>query len=96
MGNLQAAIKFYLDRDAFERERILYTEPDLRSIMPATLTVEDNASGKCCTPYGYVFPPFVIIERGESLDEWHRNSSRCGSDFPTLFQVCFILRNPCP
>ena len=82
---MQAAIKFYLDRRGFERERELYTESQLRAMMPATLAVEDNASGDCKTPYGYVFPPFVIIERGESLDEWSRDNAN--KDIVTIFQV---------
>ena len=83
--DVQAAIKFYLDRKGFERERELYTESELQAMMPATLAVEDNASGDCKTPYGYVFPPFVIIERGESLDEWSRDN--VNTDFITIFQV---------
>ena len=54
--------------------------------MPATLTVEDNASGECRAPSGYVFPPFVIIERGESLEEWARTCDE--TDFVTILQVC--------
>lgn len=86
---MQAAIKFYLHREAFQRERALYTEPQLRSIMPATLTVEDNASSMYCTPYGYIFPPFVIIERGQSLDEWVKGANNI--DFATVFQVGYLL-----
>ena len=82
---MQAAIKFYLDRTGFERERELYTESQLKEMMPATLAVEDNASGNCQTPYGYTFPPFVIIERGQSLDEWARDNAN--KDFITIFQV---------
>ena len=66
---MQAAIKFYLDLTAFERERELYTESQLKEMMPATLAIEDNVSGGVATAYGYVFPPFVIIECGQSLDE---------------------------
>ena len=83
-GRLQAAIKFYLDLSAFQRERELYTQPALREMMPATLAIDDNASGECATPYGYVFPPFVIIECGQSLDEWARRNQ---ADFVTIFQV---------
>ena len=83
---MQAAIKFYLDRKAFQRERQLYMESQLKAMMPATLAIEDNADGQCSTPYGYVFPPFVIIECGQSLDEWARQQQN--KDFITIFQVC--------
>lgn len=57
----------------------------LCKMMPATLAIEDNMSGEWRTPYGFVFPPFVIIERGQSLDEWARDNN---PDFITIFQVC--------
>ena len=90
---LQAAIKFYLNQAAFNRERELYMQPDLQSMMPVTLAIEDNASNDCVTPYGYVFPPFVIIEWGQSLDEWARSNT---ADFITIFQVCTLQTTfPC-
>ena len=88
----QAAIKFYMDKSAFQRERALYTQAELKSMMPATLAAEDNASGTISTPYGYIFPPFVIIECGQSLDEWSRDNAN--KDFITVFQVCGLSRNP--
>lgn len=81
---VQVAIKFYMDLGAFRRERELYMESQLKAMMPATLAIEDNAGGACCTPYGYAFPPFVIIECGQSLDEWARRNE---ADFITIFQV---------
>eukprot|EP00892_Ulva_mutabilis_P005772 jgi/Ulvmu1/3567/UM167_0001.1 len=81
----RAAIKFYIDHSAFERERELYTESQLKAMMPATLAVLDNANGDIQTPYGYVFPPFVIIECGQSLDEWARDNAN--KDFITIFQA---------
>ena len=86
LGCAQVAIKFYLDRSAFERERELYNEVQLKPVMPATLAAEDNTSGTISTPYGYTFPPFVIIECGQSLDEWSRDNAN--KDFITVFQVC--------
>ena len=85
-GCAQAAIKFYMDKSAFQKERELYDEAQLKSVMPATLAAEDNASGTIRTPYGYSFPPFVIIECGQSLDEWAKDNAN--KDFITVFQVC--------
>ena len=79
-------MKFYLDQSAFERERELYTESQLKEMMPATLAIEDNKSGQAATAYGYIFPPFVIIECGQSLDEWSMDNAN--KDFITIFQVC--------
>ena len=36
------------------------------------------------TPQGWRFPPFIVVERGESLDEWQR---RIQPDFITVVQV---------
>lgn len=78
------AIKFYLEKAAFEREQELYMHPDLQSTIPATMAIEDNSSGELATPYGYMFPPFIITENGQSLKEW---ASRNNPDFITIFQV---------
>lgn len=82
---IQAAIKLYLDRKVFEKERELYAQPELKTMMPATLAVEDNLSGEFATPYDYTFPPFVIIECCQSLNEWIRDIAN--KDFITIFQV---------
>ena len=52
--------------------------------MPTILAIEDNSNGNDATPYGYAFPPFVIIERGQSLAEWSQNNQ---PDFVTIFQA---------
>ena len=84
------AIKFYMDWSAFERERDVYRVPALKAMMPVPLAVDDNRSLQCRSPHGYVFPPFVIISRGQSLDEWARDFRRVASEsdnFITIFQV---------
>ena len=40
--------------------------------------------GAAMTPEGWKYPPFIVIERGESLDEWQM---RIQPDFPTIVQV---------
>ena len=81
-----------MDKSAFQRERALYNEAQLKPVMPATLAAEDNASGTISTPYGYTFPPFVIIECGQSLNEWSRDNAN--KDFITVFQVCGCSHKP--
>ncbi|NJR43204.1 MAG: phosphotransferase [Akkermansiaceae bacterium] len=36
------------------------------------------------TEEGWRYPPFIVVERGESLDEWR---ARIQPDFPTTLQV---------
>ena len=40
--------------------------------------------GVAVTEEGWRFPPFIVVERGESLDEWRL---RIQPDFPTIVQV---------
>jgi serine/threonine protein kinase len=64
------AVKFFFKLDAFEREAALYADPVLRAMMAATRHVYANADGALKSPDGYAFPPHIVIERGEPLDEW--------------------------
>ena len=41
-------------------------------------------AGRGCDGGGWRFPPFIVVERGESLDEWR---ARIQPDFPTIVQV---------
>jgi hypothetical protein len=66
-------------------------------MMPATHEVYDNADGALRGPGGYAFPPFIVIERGEPLDEWtvrmRRDAGSAGGEielvsvFQTLVNV---------
>jgi hypothetical protein len=66
------AVKFFFKLDAFEREAGLYADPVLRAMMAATLHISANADGVLVSASGYAFPPHIVIERGEPLDEWIR------------------------
>jgi hypothetical protein len=68
------AVKFFFERGAFLREAALYADAALRGLMAATraISANDGAGGASVStaPGGYAFPPYIIIERGESLDEF--------------------------
>jgi hypothetical protein len=70
MSMTSYAVKFFSNVDAFESESALYGGSVLRAMMPATREIRDNADSQQRAPGGYVFPPFIAIERGEPLDEW--------------------------
>jgi hypothetical protein len=78
------AVKFFFKRYAFEAELALYEDPVLRSMMPATHGFVGNDAGEERTASGYAWPPCIIIERGESLQDWQRRED---SDFITTLQV---------
>jgi serine/threonine protein kinase len=87
-ANSEYAIKFYTQFDAFARERDLYMEPVLRKMMPATHEFIGNEDKAIHMPDGYIFPPSIVIEKGESLDVWARREQH---DFITTMQVlCHI------
>lgn len=68
---------------AFKREAQLYANPAFKELMPATLAIAANDDGGE-RMRGYAWPPCIIIEKGQSLNEWaHANRS----DFVTIFQV---------
>jgi hypothetical protein len=69
---------------AFDAELALYEEPVLRSMMPATKALVDNKEQTIRTQSGYVIPPCIVIERGESLQEW---AAREDHDFVTILQA---------
>ena len=54
----------------FEEEVALYREPALARIMPDLLHADHNASRAVCSRSGYIFPPFLVIERGTTLRAW--------------------------
>jgi hypothetical protein len=87
----QYAIKFYIQQDAFARERDLYMQPILREMMPATQEIISNEAGRIRTPGGFVFPPAIVIEKGESLDVW---ANREAHDFSTLMQARDLANAP--
>jgi hypothetical protein len=66
------------------REEALYRDPQLREMMPATREIIGNQDRSIRMPDGYVFPPSIVIEKGESLDVW---AQREKGDFATAFQV---------
>lgn len=78
------AIKFFTDPNAFEREAEMYCKHSIRAMMPSVAVVESNAAKSVTGPGGYAFPPFIVVEKGESLDEW---VLRVQPDFVTILQV---------
>jgi hypothetical protein len=78
------AIKFFIARNAFDRENELYSNKVLRGMMPAVKHIESNDDGSICSVGGWAFPPCLVLERGESLDKW---AERLKPDFPTILQV---------
>lgn len=68
------AVKFCVIPTVFTLERSLYSDPALRSILPNVADVCPNENGAVTDPSGNPMPPFIVMERGEALDEWAAGS----------------------
>ena len=114
-SNRRYAVKFFLDRNAFNAEAALYgafspalcAAPDIavaayhvRSMhearhdapiatgprfLPDVVAVLDGARGELLDARGNSLPPCIVMERGESLDEW---AIRCEPETPLTIEVC--------
>jgi Protein kinase domain len=83
-------VKFFSDVTAFKRELALYQRPELRTMMPAIELIEANEAGRVRCSNGFSFPPFIVVERGESLNEW---AQRCAPDGITaMFVLCHVAK----
>ena len=77
-------MQFYAKREAFNLELQLYLDPTLHQLMPARAEVIANQDRSNRSPNGFVFPPCIVLERGESLDEFAKNVDY---EFITVMQV---------
>lgn len=63
------AIKFYARVRTFQEESEIYKSSPLRRFMPTVSRVERNEDGAIKDPFGKPLAPFVVMEKGESLQE---------------------------
>jgi hypothetical protein len=84
LDGLDYALKFYISKNAFEVERSLYAHPVLGPLLPKVVTSCKNDDNAECDPSGRPLPPFIVMEKGESLDEWSRRAK------PDLFQAVAV------
>ena len=61
---------FFLDKATYDAELALYNTPELANIMPECFERFANVDGSLRSADGFVFPPVLVIERGESLNEF--------------------------
>jgi hypothetical protein len=62
----------------------MYRVEQLRDVLLPIVQAPDSADQFFVGPFGFVYPPFAITERGESLNEW---VSRSAPDVPTTVFV---------
>ena len=86
--NVAFATKFFLSSEAFNTELQLYRVAVLRSVMPAIQMELRNADRSDRNSRGYPWPSFVVLEKGESLQEWMAKTQPA---FSTIVDVRFPL-----
>jgi hypothetical protein len=69
-GFFQYAIKFFRRLEDFEVESEFYCNPRIRKALPQVFHGGDNADKALRSPGGFVFPPFLVLERGAPLPMW--------------------------
>eukprot|EP00892_Ulva_mutabilis_P004417 jgi/Ulvmu1/2347/UM013_0195.1 len=83
----QYALKFFISRPSFDAESRFYTDSPLGKLLPRLEGLCDNLDGAVQDAQGNPLPPFVIMERGESLDEWSRRRK------PDMWAAMPVLAN---
>ena len=78
------AVKFFLSCAAYDAEARLYKVDVLRSMMPAIRMDVSNEDTGERNSRGYPWPPFMVLEKGESLQEW---KARTKPAFSTILDV---------
>jgi hypothetical protein len=78
------AIKFFASRKDYMEEVNVYRSSPLRTFMPRVLHFESNEDRRIRDPFGGLIPPFIVMEKGESLQERART---CHVDVFTAAQV---------
>jgi hypothetical protein len=78
------ALKFYTSAEAFANEKMIYGNVSIVHQIGAPTALVDNADGAARAPSGFVFPPHLVTERGQSLEEWLRKFE---TDYVTALQT---------
>lgn len=86
---ITVAIKIFANQKCFENEQRIYSTTEVASALGAAPRFFNNRDRAACTPYGYIFPPFTISDRCESLESV---MSRGPLAFNTVMQACASLR----
>lgn len=74
---MQYAVKMFIEASAFEMEAEHYRDPVLAKCLPPLIYATGNQDGTERSVDGqFALPPFMVIERGLSLEEWRGGAQR--------------------
>ena len=83
--------RLFHDGHEFEEEVALYRDPVLRAVLPAILYASANANGDVRSQSGYVFPPFMVLERGITMREWVKSGRNFFEVSTMVDSLCTML-----
>jgi Protein kinase domain len=83
-------VKFLFDSACFARESEFYRHTSIRNVLPDVEAMSANADGCVRCSNGFAFPPFIIAERGESLNEWTQRVAP--DDVTSMFVLCHVVK----
>ena len=87
-GGVSLVIKFFATIEEYEVEATLYARtPELVQCMPEVLKMVHNKEGSVKDPFGNKMPPYIAMERGDSLTNLIHSHRRL--DMVTAGKVCF-------
>lgn len=74
-GMAPYAIKFFAKRSDYDEEAAMYRNSPLplRRFMPSVVKYADNSDGASTDPFGTPLQPFIVMEKGECLQDRARN-----------------------
>jgi hypothetical protein len=84
----EVTIKLFTNTAGFAAEQAVYGHARVTDAVGKPPLFLNNADRIARTPYGFVFPPFMIAERGQPLSEWMSSFS---ADIVTSMQVGLVL-----
>ena len=65
----------------------MYRNTALSATLPKVLYATANAHGQAHSYRGYVFPPFMVLERGMTLTDW-KQQERSVFDIIAMVRFC--------
>lgn len=82
----RVAIKFFVDRRAFEMETYVCSLASLKPVLVGPELLLSNTKEAIACPQGqYIFPAFTVAQEGEPLQHWME--AKNNGDFITAVQV---------
>ena len=83
----RARCRFFSSKADFELESGLYDDQALRQTLPACLGAAENEDGRTRCSNGFVFPPYLIMDRGTPLAQWQQTPRHLLSVLSMLHEV---------